>query len=188
MSFQLAKRLFNVDEYYRLAEKGILSDDERVELIHGEIFEKSPKGSRHIACVNRLNSILSKMPDESGILSVQNPISIDEFSEPEPDIAILKFREDFYQNEKPKAQDVLLLIEVCDSSVEADKWIKLPLYAFAGIQEVWLVDLSSDRVTSYTEPKGEEYRNSTQHFKEDTVLSLKLPMLKIPVKKIIWTS
>lgn len=187
MSVQLAKRLFTVDEYYRMAEAGILGEDDRVELIHGEIIEMSPIGSPHIACVNRLTRVLSKMPDEMGILSVQNPISIDEFSEPEPDIAILRLREDFYQNEKPKPKDVLLLIEVCDSSVEIDKRIKLPLYAYACIEEVWLVDLANEKITAYSDPKGEKYRKSTEHLMEDTIVTPNLPSLKIPVRKIIWT-
>jgi Uncharacterized protein conserved in cyanobacteria len=158
MSHQIAKRWFSVDEYYRMAEAGILREDDRVELIEGEIVEMSPIGSRHAACVGRLTEILGQLAAGKAILWVQNPVLIDEYSEPLPDVALLKRREDFYAEGHPTASDVLLLIEVADTSVEYDRNIKLPLYAKAGISEVWLVNLPQETIEIYRQPLDKTYR------------------------------
>ena len=163
MSVQVAKRLFTVDEYYKMAEVGIFDEDDRVELIHGEIIEMSPIGNLHMFCVNRLTGLLKKIPDEAGILSIQNPIGIDDYSEPEPDIAIFRYRSDYYKHQKPKPADVLLIIEVADTSLQKDRSVKIPLYAGAGIPEVWLVDLNRERLTVYTQPIDGSYMK-TRHF------------------------
>jgi Uma2 family endonuclease len=158
MSHQIAKRWFSVDEYYRMAEAGILREDDRVELIEGEIVEMSPIGSRHASCVRRLNELLFRDIGQAAIISVQSPIRIDDYSEPEPDVAVLKRREDFYAEGHPTASDVLLLIEVADTSVEYDRNIKLPLYAKAGISEVWLVNLPQETIEIYRQPLDKTYR------------------------------
>lgn len=158
MSHQLAKRWFSVDEYYRMAEAGILTEDDRVELIEGEIIEMSPIGSRHAACVNRLNTLLNRQLEQAATVSIQNPVRIDDFSEPEPDIALLRPREDFYAGEHPSPSDVLLVVEVADTSVEYDRNIKLPLYARASIPEVWLVNLPQATIEIYQQPLNGTYR------------------------------
>jgi Uma2 family endonuclease len=129
MSYQIAKRWFSVDEYYRMAEAGILTEDDRVELIEGEIIEKGSITSRHAGCVNRLNAMLNRQFEQAAIVSVQHPVRIDGYSEPEPDVAVLKLRDDFYSEGHPTPADVLLVVEVADSSVEFDRNKKLPLYA-----------------------------------------------------------
>src|ERR671938_544657 len=141
MSVQVAKRCFSVDEYYRMGEAGILTEDDRVELIEGEIIEMSPIGSRHAACVNRLNTLLGRHLRQTAIVSVQNPIRLDAYSEPEPDVALLRPRADYYESGHPTPADALLIVEVADTSADYDRIIKLPLYAKAGIPEAWLVDL-----------------------------------------------
>ncbi len=185
MSVLVEKRLFTVEEYYKMAEAGIFGEDDRIELIHGEIIEMSPIGSSHMACVKRLNAMLSSL-SKKFVISVQDPIRIDNFSEPEPDVAILKYRQDFYQNQKPKASDVLLLIEVADTALEKDQKVKIPLYAYAGIPEVWLVDLQDNKIIVYTEPVGENYRQSRQYFPGETVICERIENLSVAVSDVIW--
>src|SRR5437763_4867901 len=111
MSHQLARRWFTASEFNRMAEAGILTEDDRVELIEGEIVEMSPIGSRHAACVNRLNMLLSRQAGQGWIVSVQNPIVVGDYSEPEPDVAVLRMRDDYYSQALPTASDVLVVIE-----------------------------------------------------------------------------
>lgn len=141
-----------------MAEAGILTEDDRVELIEGEIVEMSPIGRRHAACVNRLNALLNRHLGQAAIISIQNPVRIDDYSEPEPDVALLKPREDFYAEGHPTPSDVLLVVEVADTSVEYDRDMKLPLYARAGIAEVWLVNLPQETIEIYRQPLDETYR------------------------------
>src|SRR5262249_41606502 len=152
MSVQLQRWTFTVDEYHRMAEVGILTEDDRVELIDGEIIKMSPIGSYHVACVNRLTAVLIPKVGGAAIVSVQNPIRIDDYSEPEPDIAILRHRDDFYSQSLATANDVLLVIEVADSSLEYDRTVKLSTYSRAGLPEFWIVDLQADEIEAYSEP------------------------------------
>src|SRR5215471_2872941 len=158
MSVEVAKWAFTSDEYHRMLKAGILSEDDRVELIQGEIIKMSPIGSRHVACVNRLNAILNREIGQGAIVSVQNPIHIDDYSEPEPDIALLRPRKNFYAQSLATADDVLLVIEVADTSLEYDRNVKLPLYARAGIAEALLVNLPEDRVEVYSQPVNGVYQ------------------------------
>ncbi len=158
MSVQLLKHYFSVDEYYRMAQAGVFSEDYRVELIEGEVVEMSPIGKHHAACVRRLDRILHRNIGELAIVSVQAPISINDFSEPQPDVALLKPRVDFYSNSHPTPQDVLVIIEVADTSVEYDRNVKIPLYARAGIPEAWLIILPKDFIEVHSEPKNGKYQ------------------------------
>ena len=158
MSVQIARRHFNVTEYYRMAEAGVLSEDDRVELIEGEIVEMNPIGSRHAACVGRLTEFLGRLVAGEAIVWVQNPVQVNDFSEPLPDVTLLKRRDDFYAQANPQPADVLLIIEVADSSVEYDRDIKVPLYAQGSIPEVWLINLPKETIEIYTQPVGDTYR------------------------------
>lgn len=153
----LETRLLSVEEYHKMMEAGILTEDERVELLAGNILSMSPIGSKHIMCVNRLTRLLSAIAGEVAIVSVQNPISLSPLSEPEPDVALWKAPIDRYDTALPQAEDIYLVIEVADSSLSKDREIKLPLYAEAGIVELWLVDLVNSQVEIFTEPKGTVY-------------------------------
>src|SRR5437870_5978990 len=137
MAVEIAKRCFNVAEYYRMAEAGILTEEDHVELIDGEIVAMSPVGSRHAACVKRLNRILGRRVGDLVVVGVQDPIGLDDYSEPEPDISLLRPRADFYSEAHPIPSDVLMIIEVADSSDLYDREVKVPLYARAGIPETW---------------------------------------------------
>ncbi len=152
------KRRFTVAEYYRMADAGILADGERVELIDGEIIQMSPIGDRHGGCVRRGNWFLQRAVGDSAMVSVQSPVRLDTRSEPEPDIALLRWRDDFYSSGHPTPADVLLLVEIADSSRAYDRQIKVPLYARFGIPEVWLAELGPDTVTAYRDPTPDGYR------------------------------
>src|SRR5215212_3778153 len=152
MSVQIVRRHFNITEYYRMAAAGVFNEDDRVELIEGEIVEMNPIGSRHAACVGRLTELLGQLAGGEAIAWVQNPVQVNDFSEPLPDVTLLKRRDDFYAQANPQSSDVLLIIEVADSSVEYDRDIKIPLYAQASIPEVWLVNLPKETIEIYTQP------------------------------------
>lgn len=152
MNPTFAKRPITVKEYRRMGETNILDEQEKIELINGEIINMSPTGSKHAAVVNKMSKLLHTIAKNT-IISVQNPIAINNLSEPEPDIAILAFKENFYADAHPGPRDVLLIIEVAESSVTFDKEVKLPLYAQAGIPETWLVDLNENRIEVHKNPE-----------------------------------
>lgn len=151
------RRLFTADEYLRMGEVGILHEDDRVELIEGEIVELNPIGSRHAARVNRLNALINQQVVGRAIVSVQNPVLLPDRTAPEPDVMVLRPREDFYAEAHPTPGDVLLLIEVSDTSLEYDREVKLPMYARAGVPEVWIVDLTGEEILTHTRPEGDAY-------------------------------
>ncbi len=162
MTLQLAQpRLktfrLNVSQYHQMSEAGIFSENDKVELINGEIIEMSPIGRRHAACVDRINRLFSNILGIKVIVRVQNPIILNNLSEPEPDIALLKPRADFYESGHPQPQDIFLLIEVADSSLEYDRDVKIPLYASSGISEVWLVDIYEQVIIVYRYPSENGY-------------------------------
>ncbi len=158
MAAQVMKRLFTVTEYYQMAKAGIFSEDDRVELIEGEVVEMAPIGSRHAACVDRLNRLFSEWAGGHVIVRVQSPIRLGQYSEPQPDLALLQPRDDFYARAHPEPEDVLLVVEVAETSAAYDREMKVPLYARAGILEVWLVDLAEACIQVYRKPSPEGYK------------------------------
>ena len=185
MAQEFVRRWFNVREYNRMAEAGILTENDRVELIEGEIIEMSPIGSRHAACVKRLNTLLNQQVGQDAVVSVQDPIYLDDFSEPQPDIALLRPREDFYAEEHPAPPDILLVIEVADTSVEYDRNRKLPLYARADIPEVWLVNLPEDIVEVYLQPANGQYQRLQRVNRGESLVSESFPSLTLNVDSIL---
>lgn len=159
----LTRHKLDVDEYYRMAEAGILDEDDRVELIDGEIIDMMPIGPGHSFIVNGLTKALVMACGDEAIVSVRNPVRFDRFNEPEPDFAVLRPRADNYRESHPGPADVLLLVEVADSSLRYDRRIKLPLYAEAGIVEYWLVDLKAGRVEVFRNPEGGAYLDASVH-------------------------
>mgnify|MGYP001619342123 FL=1 len=143
-------RRFSVEEYHRIGKAGIFGEDERIELISGRIRRMSPIGSRHSACVSILNRKLRAV-EEKAIVRIQDPIILNDETEPQPDIAIVKFKANDYADSHPHAGDVLLIIEVADTSLE-ERDIKLPRYADLMIPEVWIFNLIDNIVEIYTEP------------------------------------
>lgn len=179
MSVQIVRRHFNTAEYYRMAAAGVLKEDDRVELIEGEIVEMNPIGSRHAACVGRLTEVLGRLAGGEAIVWVQNPVQINDYSEPLPDVALLKRRDDFYAQANPQPADVLLIIEVADSSVEYDRDIKIPLYAGASITEVWLVNLPQEIIEVYTQPVGDTYREIRMVKRGESLAVKSIPSLTL---------
>lgn len=166
---ELLTRKFTVNEYEKMGETGILTSEDKVELIKGEIIKMSPIGLKHLATVNRLNKFFYFNFPEMIIVGVQNSIELNDNSQPEPDVVLLKYRQDFYQKKRPSVEDILLLIEVSDSSLKYDQEIKLPLYAENNIEEVWLINLIDDCVEVYRNPKGKKYQQINILDQENTI-------------------
>jgi Uma2 family endonuclease len=158
---ELTTYKFTTEEYQLMGKAGILHPEARVELINGEIIVMSPTGLKHSVVINRLTRFLVKKIDEAGIVSVQNPFRIPDYSEPQPDILILRPRDDFYANKFPLPEDILLLIEVADSSLRYDQTIKLSLYAEHRIPEYWIVNLERDILEIYRQPQNKFYLKQT---------------------------
>ena len=182
MTIQLDKRLLTIEEYHKMAEVGILKEDDRVELIYGEITKMSAIISEHAGKVNRVVRVLnSLLPLEKTVLSVQNPISIPELnSEPEPDISVLHYRDDLYSEQHPLPADVIFLVEVAVSSLLTDRKVKSPLYAGANVPELWIVNPRHNRIEVYSKPRNGEYSMRQTYRAGDTIL-IELLNLKINV-------
>ncbi len=184
-ALNLPVRRFTVAEYYAMAEAGILTEDDRVELIDGVIVEMSPAGSRHVGCVNLYTRWLSQLVGDRAILQVQGSIHLDDDTEPQPDLALLRDRPDFYSSSHAEPSDVLLLIEVADSSVGYDRHEKLPRYARAGIPEVWLTILPERIIEAHTEPSGGRYTHTRIFAPGDTITPGCFPDVALPVGEIL---
>ncbi|WP_448567077.1 Uma2 family endonuclease [Thermus sp.] len=177
------RRPFTTEEYHRLLQAGILGEDDRVELIEGEILEMSPLGSRHVAAVNRIPRLL-RFGDRA-IIRVQNPIRIDPRSEPQPDLALLKPNPSAYAEALPTPQDVLLLVEVMDTPQAYDREVKLPLYARAGIPEAWLLDLEALRLEVYRKPTPEGFAEAQVLGPEEAAAPLSFLEAHLPVALLL---
>lgn len=153
---------FSVADYHRMGETGILGPELRTELIDGEVVEMPPIGHPHAGTVNLLGDLLREALGRRAIVAVQNPVWLDDHTEPLPDIALLRPRPDYYRNGHPTPDAVLLIIEVADSSLAYDRDVKLPRYARAGIPEAWLVDLGGRRLLRYSRPAGAGYAEATE--------------------------
>lgn len=178
MAVELKKRLLTTEAYHLMIEAGLLTEDDRVELLHGEIIDMSPVGPKHSAFVRRLDQQLQQRYQGKLQVSVQCPIESTPYSEPEPDLCLLAPREDFYEFSHPKPDDVFLVIEVADSSLEKDRQIKLPAYAQAGIPVLWIVNLIDQQVEVYTQPVGDRYKLRELALPGDV---LSLPQLDAPL-------
>lgn len=180
------KRLFTRDEYYAMAEAGILGPEDRVELIEGEIYRMAPIGNPHAGCVNRLvGGFASLIADRRAVLSPQNPVNLTDISEPQPDVTLLRPRTDFYGDGHPTPEDVLLLVEVADSSIGFDRHTKIPLYARCGIPEAWLVDLKKATLEVHRDPTPGGYRKVQRLRRGDRIAPLAFPDFEIAVESIL---
>ena len=172
--------LFTVWDYHCMAEAGVLNEDSRVELIRGQIVDMSPIGAPHFRMVNRLNRLLVPLVGARGIVSVQNPVRLDDGSGPQPDVTILHPRMDQDDAGTPGPADVLLLIEVADSSLESDRAIKLPLYAEAGIRDYWIVNLQERAIEVHRNPESSRYAQVSRAGPGESLDILMLPGLTLP--------
>lgn len=167
-----------------MAGAGLFAEDDRVELIEGEVVEMAPIGSRHAACVNRLNEHFVERLRGQATVAPQNPVSLGELSEPQPDVAVLARRDDWYAGAHPGPADVLLLVEVADTTAAWDRQHKVPLYAAAGIPELWLVDLPAGVVEAYRAPEAGAYRDITRYGAGDELAPARFPDSGIPVAEL----
>jgi Uma2 family endonuclease len=179
------RRLFTADEYERMAEAGILGDEERLELIGGEIFIMSRIGSPHSGCVNRLNAQFGSRLAGRAVIAIQNPIRIGQITEPEPDITLAVPREDSYGNSHPTPPEIFLVIEVMDTSAYYDRTVKQPLYAAARIREVWLVDLSNALLEVYRRPLNGQYAEKATYAHGQQVAPEAFPDLVLDIDSIL---
>ena len=168
-----------------MAEAGILAEDDRLELLEGEIVRMSPIGSRHAACVDRLNALFAARLGKRAIVRVQNPIVINRRTEPQPDLSILKPRADFYAAKHPEPGDILLVVEVVDTSAGYDRTTKLPLYARGGIREVWIVDVVHEAVEVYRQPALQSFRTRIQLGRRQRIVPIAFPRTVFRVSDIL---
>lgn len=181
----LTRHRWNVDEYHRMGEAGILHEDDRVELIDGELIDMAPIGQGHAGVVNGLNRALVMICGERAVVSVQNPLRLNRLNEPQPDVVVLRPRDDLYQRGTPPGPaDVPLLVEVTDSSLRYDRAVKLPLYARAGIGEVWIVDLHRLAVDVHRMPAGDGYATVETHGPDDTVTLALAPEIAVNLRRV----
>ena len=179
------RRRFNVTEYYAMAESGILAHGERVELLDGEIILMAPIGNRHQSSIDRLGERFTLALRERANVRVQGPLRLDDSSEVQPDVALLRRRDDYYATGHPGPQDALLAIEVSDSALDFDRNVKLPLYARAGIAEVWIVNRRDRRVETYAEPAGDAYRSIRHYHAGESVAPAQFTDIALPVAQIV---
>ena len=179
------KHLTNLDEWRKLGEANIFPPESRLELINGEILDMAPIGFNHSGHLNRINKLFARLIPDDVIPSVQNPLQLGDFSEPEPDFMLLKSNADFYSSRHPIAGDVLLLIEVADSSLAFDQNQKLRLYALHGIPEYWLLNLNDLSLEVYRKPNGEVYAEKTTLRAGDTITLSQLEEMSIPIADIL---
>lgn len=185
MAVELQRRRFTVAEYRQMAEAGILDPDEPVELLDGEIVQMSPIGSRHLSAVGRTTRAFFKALGDRAFISTQNPIDTDEFGEPEPDVALLRPSPDDYASAVPTGADVLLLVEVADSSLLKDRQVKLGIYASAGVPEVWIENLVDDMIEVYTDPTPGGYRTVRLARRGESIRPTAFPDVELRVDELL---
>lgn len=179
------RRRFTVDEYYCMLKAGILHNEDRVELLDGEIIEMSPIGDRHFGCVLQSSTLFNTRLAGRALVSVQSPVRLSSGSEPEPDISLLRPRADFYRTGKPGPDDVLLIVEVSDTSLPFDRDTKLLFYAAAGIPEVWIADLNRMCVLVYREPRDGVYQRVSVVERDGTLSPAAFPDLILRVSELM---
>jgi Uma2 family endonuclease len=186
MAVPIQKRFVTVGEYHRMAEDGVFPLDARLELIRGEIVEMSPIGPAHSAAVRRLIRAFSSRLSAQALVDAQNPVVLrEQESEPQPDLALLRLRDDFYSAAAPVAEDILLVVEVAESSLPYDRRVKIRLYAQAGIPETWLVDLTSGALLVYRHPTPTGYRDARSYHRGESVTPEAFPEAGFAVEEIL---
>ncbi len=179
---EVQRHRFTVTEYHSMADAGLLAEDDRVELVGGEIIDMTPIGARHLACVVTLTHLLTEASGGRYFVSVQNPILLDEGNEPQPDLSLLR-RRPSPTSDLPGPEDLLLVMEVSDTTLSYDRDVKLPRYGGARIPEAWIVDLASQRVSVHSDPIAEGY-SSIESFGAGEIVRSKTVALEIPGEEI----
>jgi Uma2 family endonuclease len=186
MAVMRARRRFTLEEYHRMGAAGILDEDERVELIEGEIVEMTPIGRVHASVVARISKLFETRFGAWAIVWVQNPLVLPrQVSEFQPDIALLTPRPDFYRGKQVEPDDALLVVEVMDSSGAHDRRVKLPIYARAGVREVWLVDVKETTVEAHRQPMVDRYRDQRLADRSGGLAPLAFPDVVLAVRDLV---
>jgi Uma2 family endonuclease len=185
MSVFPVRHSVSVDEFERMVEAGVFAPDERLELIDGEILDMSPIGDPHQGCVNRLTALFARLAaDDRAVLQVQGAFQAGDWSMPQPDVALLRPRTDFYASGRPQPSDLLLAVEVADSSLRYDRGTKRSLYARVGVPEMWMVDLNGGAVDVACEPSDGAYRRIAQARSGDTIAPAAFPDVTLAVAQL----
>ncbi len=185
MAVTLNKRPLTVEQFNRMIEAGIIPEDDRVELIDGDIIEMAPIGTPHAARVDRVvHAFRSRLP-ETVILRVQSPVRVSRVTRVEPDVVLLRARPDFYELELPGPDAVMLVVEVADTSVAYDRHVKIPAYARANVQEAWLVDITTEHVDVYRQPAPDGYHEVHRAGPADQLSVLAFPGMSFPASRIV---
>jgi Uma2 family endonuclease len=179
------RKRFTVDEYHKLGQAGVLGENDRIELVEGELIQMPPIGSTHASIVARLDRAFHASMPQGFVVWTQNPLSLPPLSEPQPDLALVKPRADDYLGSLPAASDVLLVIEVADTTLAYDRDMKIPLYARHGIPEAWLIDVSAARLEMHRDPGPEGYRTLLRPDRDAAVSPLALPDVSIDLKALL---
>ena len=185
MAVELTKRRFTADDYQRMGQAGILPEGDRVELIAGEIVAMTPIGPRHNAAVNRATRALVTAVGDTAIVQVQGSVRLDLYHEPEPDLVLLRPRADFYASRLPGPADILLIVEVAESSIDYDREIKARLYAELWVREYWLADLNENLVFSYSAPEDGTYLSLQRCHRGQSITPHMLPDCVIAVDALL---
>ena len=181
----ITRKLFTVDDYYRMAEVGILEWGERVELIEGEIVEMTAIGDRHGGCVNRATDLFTLSFRGRAIVTVQNPVRLNMYNELQPDLVLAKWRADYYSTKHPTPEDILLVLEVSDTTLRKDRDIKLPIYARLGVPEVWIEDLQHDQILLFRDLVGRQYKTNRILQRGDTFSAAAFPETLFKVEDVL---
>ena len=180
----IRRHKLSIDDFHRMGEAGILSEDSRVELIAGELIDMAPIGSVHASTVDLLTELFVRQLSGEFLVRAQNPILLPPDSEPQPDLTLVRARADRYRDGLPGAADVLLLVEVADTSLATDRRLKIPLYARHGIAEVWLVDLHGSAVEVHRSPSAGRYSEVLHPGRHDAIAPAALPDVVIPLGRL----
>jgi Uma2 family endonuclease len=176
--------LFSVERFEEMAQKGLFGPEERVELIDGDIIPMAPIGLGHSGIGNQLNRLMTRGIGDTAVVSVGNSIRLGNFSEPQPDFVLLDFRKDMYRHKHADIADVILFVEVSDSSLAFDRGRKLSLYARHGIREYWVIDVNGSRVFVHRDPRGETYQSCTAHSRAEVLSPLALAQFALSLEEL----
>jgi len=185
MRAEVTKKLFTVDDYYRMAEAGILTPEDRVELIEGEIIQMSPIGNRHAGCVNRATDLFTFVFRGKATVTVQNPVRLNKYNEPQPDLVLAKPRADYYASKHPTGEDVFLVLEVADTTLRKDRNVKLPIYARLEVPEVWIEDLAHDLILVFRDRAAKSYNTSLTLRRGDSLSVAAFPEVTFKVEDLL---
>lgn len=184
MATDIIKKRFTVEEYHRMAEAGILGQNDRVELIDGDVVQMSPIGRRHRVRVLRATTLFNRVFGDRALVGCQTDLKLNEWTEPQPDIFVLKPRNDFYAARDWAPEDVFFVMEISDSSLRYDREVKVPLFAVAGIPEVWVEDTKNDVLYVYRHPERGAYAVSLALQRRDIVAPIAFPGVQFSVDNL----